>query len=106
MVLVLAGCTPGVMPMAHRAHPSDQVPQSLGPQQQALLSIYAPLERDDHHLTCVGCGHSEPLPISPVGTGSLGLTKVLPQGFKPLFHTFELHGLCSSCQQSNPPAHG
>lgn len=69
-------------------------------------SVYAPLERDDHHLTCVSCGHSEPLPICPVGTGGLGLSKVLLQGFKPLFHTFELHGLCSSCQQSDPPADG
>jgi Fur family ferric uptake transcriptional regulator len=69
-------------------------------------SVYAPLERDDQHLSCVSCGHSEPLPICPVGTGGLGLTTVLPQGFKPLFHTFERHGLCSSCQQSNPPSHG
>ena len=65
-------------------------------------SVYAPIERDDHHLTCVGCGHSEPLPICPVGTGVLGLSQVLLQGFKPLFHTFEIHGLCRSCQQSEP----
>jgi Fur family ferric uptake transcriptional regulator len=69
-------------------------------------SVYAPLERDDHHLTCVRCGHSEPLPICPMGTGGLGLTQVLLQGFKPLFHTFELYGLCSSCQLRNPLAHG
>ena len=69
-------------------------------------SVYAPLERDHHHLTCVSCGHSEPLPICPVGSGGLGLSKVLLQGFKPLFHTFEIHGLCRSCQQSEPLAHG
>jgi Fe2+ or Zn2+ uptake regulation protein len=23
---------------------------------------------------------------------------VLLQGFRPLFHTFEVHGLCSRCQ--------
>ena len=69
-------------------------------------SVYAPLERDDHHLTCVSCGHSEPLPICPVASGGLGLSMVLLQGFKPLFHTFEIHGLCSSCQQSEPLAHG
>ena len=69
-------------------------------------SVYAPLERDEHHFTCVRCGHSEPLPICPVGTGGLGLSKVLLQGFKPLFHTFEIHGLCCSCQQSQPMAHG
>jgi Fur family ferric uptake transcriptional regulator len=147
------------MAMAHHAHPSDQAPLTLGPRQQALLtvlreadaeltgqelherlkqgsqrhglatvyrnlrllqrsglvrcrklpngeSVYAPLERDDHHLTCVSCGHSEPLPICPVASGSLGLSKVLLQGFKPLFHTFEIHGLCSSCQQSESLAHG
>jgi Fur family ferric uptake transcriptional regulator len=147
------------MAMAHHAHPSDQAPLTLGPRQQALLtvlreadaeltgqelherlkqgsqrhglatvyrnlrllqrsglvrcrklangeSVYAPLERDDHHLTCVSCGHSEPLPICPVGSGGLGLSKVLMQGFKPLFHTFEIHGLCRSCQQSEPLAHG
>ena len=69
-------------------------------------SVYAPIERDDHHLTCVGCGHSEPLPICPVGTGVLGLSQVLLQGFKPLFHTFEIHGLCRSCQQSEPLPQG
>ena len=147
------------MAMAHHAHPSDQAPLTLGPRQQALLtvlreadaeltgqelherlkqgsqrhglatvyrnlrllqrsglvrcrklpngeSVYAPLERDDHHLTCVSCGHSEPLPICPVASGGLGLSKVLLQGFKPLFHTFEIHGLCRSCQQSEPLAHG
>lgn len=147
------------MPMAHYAHPSDRAPQTLGPRQQALLSllceadvelsgqelherlrqgsqrhglatvyrnlrllqrsglvrcrkltngesVYAPLERDDHHLTCVSCGHSEPLPICPVASGGLGLSMVLLQGFKPLFHTFEIHGLCRSCQQSEPLAHG
>ena len=147
------------MAMAHHAHPSDQAPLTLGPRQQALLtvlreadaeltgqelherlkqgsqrhglatvyrnlrllqrsglvrcrklpngeSVYAPLERDDHHLTCVSCGHSEPLPICPVGSGGLGLSKVLLQGFKPLFHSFEIHGLCLSCQQSEPLAHG
>jgi len=69
-------------------------------------SVYAPLERDDHHLTCVGCGHSEPLPICPVGTGGLDLSPVVLQGFKPLFHTFEIHGLCSACQQGDPLADG
>jgi Fur family transcriptional regulator, ferric uptake regulator len=147
------------MAMVHHAHSSDQVPLTLGPRQQALLtvlreadaeltsqelhkrlkqfsqqlglatvyrnlrllqrsglvrcrklpngeSVYAPLERDDHHLICVSCGRSEPLPICPVATGGLGLSKVLLQGFKPLFHTFEIHGLCRSCQQSEPLAHG
>ncbi len=69
-------------------------------------SVYAPLERDEHHLTCVSCGRSEPLPICPIGTGGLGLGTVLLQGFKPLFHTFEIHGLCASCQQGEAAFHG
>ena len=69
-------------------------------------SVYAPLERDDQHLTCVSCGHSEPLPICPVGAAGLGLTSVLLQGVKLLCHTFEIHCLCRSCQQSEPLAHG
>jgi len=69
-------------------------------------SVYAPLERDQHHLTCVQCGSSEPLPICPLGARGLGLTKVLLQGFQPLFHTFEIHGLCARCQQLQAPGHG
>ncbi len=65
-------------------------------------SVYAPVDRDDHHLTCVSCGHSEPLPICPLGGDGLGLNKVLLHGFKPLFHTFEVHGLCAACQQHEP----
>jgi len=62
-------------------------------------TVYAPLERDDHHLVCVQCGSSQSLPLCPLGTSSLGLNAVLLQGFRPLFHTFEIHGLCSRCQQ-------
>jgi Fur family ferric uptake transcriptional regulator len=69
-------------------------------------SVYAPLERDDHHLTCVNCGHSEPLPLCPVGIAGLALSREQLRGFKPLFHTFEIHGLCRSCQQDDPLAHG
>ena len=29
-------------------------------------SVYAPLEGDGHHFTCVGCGHSEPLGLTQV----------------------------------------
>ncbi len=69
-------------------------------------SVYAPLERDDHHLTCVSCGNSEPLPLCPVGPAGLDLSEVLLQGFKPLFHTFEIHGLCASCQQGQAVVEG
>ena len=69
-------------------------------------SVYAPLERDEHHLVCVDCGRSERLPICPLGPVGLGLTSVLLQGFRPLFHAFEIHGLCSHCQDGSAPAHG
>ena len=61
-------------------------------------TLYAPLERDDHHLICVQCGAIQSLPHCPLGTAGLGLGAVLLQGFRPLFHTFEVHGLCSRCQ--------
>ena len=61
-------------------------------------TLYAPLERDDHHLICVQCGVIQSLPHCPLGTAGLGLGAVLLQGFRPLFHTFEVHGLCSRCQ--------
>jgi hypothetical protein len=91
--------------MAHRPHPPDQDAAALGSRQQSLLN--EPREAEDQlsgqalherlkrgseshglatHLIGVSCGHSEPLPISPMGTVGLGL--------------------CSSCQQSERLAHG
>jgi len=55
-------------------------------------AVYAPVDRDEHHLTCVQCGLIQALPICPISSGSLGLGAVLLQGFRPLFHTFEIHG--------------
>lgn len=61
-------------------------------------TLYAPVDRDDHHLICVQCGAIQALPHCPLGIAGLGLGTVLLQGFRPLFHTFEVHGLCSRCQ--------
>lgn len=61
-------------------------------------SLYAPVDRDDHHLICVQCGAIQALPHCPLGIAGLGLGTVLLQGFRPLFHTFEVHGPCSRCQ--------
>ncbi|MDA0718465.1 MAG: transcriptional repressor [Cyanobacteria bacterium] len=63
-------------------------------------AVYAPVDRDEHHLTCVQCGHIQTLPLCPISSGSLGLGVVVMQGFRPLFHTFEIHGLCRRCQQN------
>ena len=60
-------------------------------------SVYAPLERDDHHLTCVDCGGTRRLPHCPVH--DLELPRGELDGFLPLFHTLEFYGLCPACQQ-------
>jgi len=61
-------------------------------------TLYAPLERDQHHLICVNCGSTELLPSCPFDSGTKELTRVLLEGFSPLFHTFEVHGFCARCQ--------
>lgn len=75
----------------------------LGQVRHRMLSngerVYSPIERDQHHLTCVNCGSSEPLPFCPIDPRAQELAKVLLQGFRPLFHTFEVHGLCARCQR-------
>ena len=60
-------------------------------------ALFAPVERDTHHLTCVDCGSTQPLdhcPMHalPLPAGQLG-------GFQLLFHTLEFFGLCRSCQE-------
>ena len=59
-------------------------------------ALYAPLERDVHHLTCVECGMSQPLPECPMEQHGLHLHT--PEGFTPLFHTLEVFGYCASCR--------
>jgi Fur family ferric uptake transcriptional regulator len=74
-------------------------------------ALFAPTERDQHHLTCVDCGRTLRLPHCPVH--GLELPKAHLAGFQPLFHTLEFFGLCATCQQrqgatpptsSNPPS--
>ena len=72
-------------------------------------ALFAPTERDDHHLTCVDCGSTRRLPHCPVH--GLALPGGELEGFLPLFHTLEFYGLCAACQQrqgraeaSQPPA--
>lgn len=60
-------------------------------------ALFAPTERDEHHLTCVDCGHTLRLPHCPVH--GLKLPKAHLEGFQPLFHTLEFFGLCASCQR-------
>ena len=66
-------------------------------------ALFAPAERDDHHLTCVDCGSIQLLPHCPVH--DLHVPGGDLDGFLPLFHTLEFFGLCQACQQrqGRPP---
>ncbi|MEB3199212.1 MAG: transcriptional repressor [Synechococcaceae cyanobacterium] len=59
-------------------------------------ALYAPRDRDEHHLNCIDCGLSVPLPHCPMAP--LHLSEELMQGFRPLFHTLEFFGVCARCQ--------
>ncbi|WP_320667872.1 transcriptional repressor [Prochlorococcus sp. MIT 1307] len=59
--------------------------------------LYAPVDRDVHHLTCVDCGQTTRLKGCPVK--DIELPKNKGQKFEVLFHTLELFGLCELCFQ-------
>jgi Fur family ferric uptake transcriptional regulator len=60
-------------------------------------ALYAPAERDEHHLTCVDCGRTSTLQSCPVHDVHLDTQQL--GGFRPLFHTLEFFGLCDACQE-------
>lgn len=60
-------------------------------------ALFAPTERDQHHLTCVDCGSTLELAQCPVH--HLALPSEELNGFLPLFHTLEFYGLCPACQR-------
>ena len=60
--------------------------------------LYAPVERDIHHLTCVSCGETTLLEGCPVKT--MKTPKKISQKFELLFHTLEYFGLCQVCSKS------
>jgi Fur family ferric uptake transcriptional regulator len=60
-------------------------------------ALFAPTERDDHHLTCVDCGTTQRLAHCPVH--AMELPQADMAGFLPLFHTLEFFGLCPDCQR-------
>lgn len=59
-------------------------------------ALYAPTERDEHHLTCVDCGRTLPLRVCPMHDVQLQPQQL--DGFQLLFHTLEFFGICPSCQ--------
>ncbi len=61
--------------------------------------LYAPVERDIHHLTCVDCGETTRLNSCPVKP--INLPQKSSKDFQLLFHTLEFFGLCQNCIQKN-----
>ena len=59
--------------------------------------LYAPVERDIHHLTCVSCGETTRLRGCPVKT--MDIPKTGSKRFEMLFHTLEYFGICQNCSQ-------
>ena len=59
--------------------------------------LYAPVERDIHHLTCVSCGETTRLKGCPVK--AILAPQPTSTKFELLFHTLEYFGLCQNCSQ-------
>ena len=60
--------------------------------------LYAPVERDIHHLTCVSCGETTRIQGCPVK--SIDISKKVSRDFELLFHTLEYFGLCKKCNDN------
>ena len=60
--------------------------------------LYAPVERDIHHLTCVSCGDTTRIQGCPVK--AVDISKKVSKDFELLFHTLEYFGLCKKCTNS------
>ena len=60
-------------------------------------TLYSPVNRDHHHLTCVDCGQTLVLKSCPIK--NIELPKTQTKNFELLFHTLEFFGLCKSCHQ-------
>ena len=60
--------------------------------------LYAPVERDIHHLTCVSCGNTTRIQGCPVK--AIDISKKVSKDFELLFHTLEYFGLCKKCTNS------
>jgi len=63
--------------------------------------LYAPVERDIHHLNCVSCGETTLLEGCPVQ--KLTIPKKTSEKFELLFHTLEFFGLCGQCSKKKSP---
>ena len=60
-------------------------------------ALYAPVDRDRHHLTCVDCGRTQALQHCPIH--EMNVPEEQRQDFQLLFHTLEFFGLCNNCKK-------
>ena len=60
-------------------------------------ALYAPVDRDEHHLTCVNCGTTQTLEQCPIHGVQVNAPET--SNFQLLFHTLEFFGLCDTCRQ-------
>lgn len=69
-------------------------------------SFYSPVQRDQHHLTCLHCGRSIAIEECPVHELEHQLQD--SHRFKVYYHTLEFFGLCDRCQlrEKNASAKG
>ena len=58
--------------------------------------LYAPVERDNHHLNCLKCGYSEKIDECPISQIKISHNK---SNFQTLFHTLDFFGICVNCQE-------
>ena len=65
-------------------------------------ALYAPVERDQHHLTCVDCGTTQVLDHCPIH--GIDVPADSRGDFELLFHTLEFFGLCSDCRSRQQPS--
>ena len=60
-------------------------------------ALFSPVNRDNHHLTCVDCGKTLVLKTCPIK--NIELPKNQTKDFELLFHTLEFFGICKNCNQ-------
>lgn len=59
-------------------------------------ALYAPIERDRHHLTCVDCGRTQAIDHCPIHAEAMHVDG--GSDFDLLFHTLEFFGFCRNCR--------
>ncbi len=65
-------------------------------------SLYGSVQEDRHHLTCLHCQESIPIPECPVH--QLEAKFQSAHQFRIYYHTLEFFGVCKSCAPQHPAA--